>query len=236
MLLIRTMRKRSLIDMGQEFFRTDHGIWRLFARIGDLIILTILTIVCSLPVITLGSALSALYYVTFHLVEGYHEHVCRDFLHSFRQNLVQGMGLSVIMIGMGAMVAFDVWFMRQFMAVSEGILLYVGWVICLLLGFLWLLLMMYLFPLQARFYNRVSTTIWNALVIGFSRLPISIVMLICDGIQIGFLVLCFRYIPEIVIVPLLTCMPVSACIHVLLLKEFLGVEPGKADRPVSNEL
>ena len=64
-----------------------------------MILLTLLAVFCSLPLITLGASLSALYYTAFKMLEHDNENTIRNFFHSFRQNLIQGIGISLLLLG-----------------------------------------------------------------------------------------------------------------------------------------
>ena len=50
-----------------------------------MILLTLLAVFCSLPLITLGASLSALYYTAFKMLEHDNENTIRNFFHSFRR-------------------------------------------------------------------------------------------------------------------------------------------------------
>ena len=48
--------------MLQGIFNYDNPVWRFIGKLGDLIILNILWIVCSIPVFTAGASATAVYY------------------------------------------------------------------------------------------------------------------------------------------------------------------------------
>ena len=50
--------------MLQSFFNYDNPIWRFMGRLGDMIVLNLLWLVCSIPVVTIGASTTALYYCT----------------------------------------------------------------------------------------------------------------------------------------------------------------------------
>lgn len=139
-----------------------------------MILLTLLAVFCSLPLITLGASLSALYYTAFKMLEHDNENTIRNFFHSFRQNLIQGIGISLLLLGFGGMLFFDVQFMMKLtfsagQAGNDGLpfpVLCGGWVICVLLAMLLLFFLLYLFPFQARFFNPLPVTVKNALAAG----------------------------------------------------------------------
>lgn len=78
-------------------------------KIGDIMILCVLWVVCSLPIFTAGASAAALYHAVTKRFYYQSETPRKDFLHSFRQNLKQGTILSAIYVLYGAFVAFDIY-------------------------------------------------------------------------------------------------------------------------------
>lgn len=246
-----------------ELFNTDNSFWQAVGKAGDLILLTLLAVFASLPLVTLGASLSALYYTAFKILEDDNQSTVRNFFHSFRQNLVQGMVISIIVLVFGGLLFFDVRFMLTLTAggfaagsavsgaagvgnaaagsaasdAASGLsmpLLCVGWVICVFLGILFLFLVLYLFPLQARFFNPLSVTLKNALVAGIRYLPKTLQMAVGDGAFLIFIWLCFENLVQIVIIPLLLAPSLLALYNAWVLRELLGLTPGKRDLPVED--
>ncbi len=222
-----------------ELFNTDNSFWQAVGKAGDLILLTLLAVFASLPLVTLGASLSALYYTAFKILEDDNQSTVRNFFHSFRQNLVQGMAISIIVLVLGGLLFFDVRFMLILTAGSaaSGLsmpLLCAGWVICVFLGILFLFLVLYLFPLQARFFNPLSVTLKNALAAGIRYLPKTLQMAVGDGAFLIFIWLCFENLVQIVIIPLLLAPSLLALYNAWVLRDLLGLTPGKRDLPVED--
>lgn len=222
-----------------ELFNTDNSFWQAVGKAGDLILLTLLAVFASLPLVTLGASLSALYYTAFKILEDDNQSTVRNFFHSFRQNLVQGMAISIIVLVLGGLLFFDVRFMLILTAGSaaSGLsmpLLCAGWVICVFLGILFLFLVLYLFPLQARFFNPLSVTLKNALAAGIRYLPKTLQMAVGDGALLIFIWLCFENLVQIVIIPLLLAPSLLALYNAWVLRDLLGLTPGKRDLPVED--
>lgn len=72
--------------MLQGIFNYDNPVWRFIGKLGDLIILNILWIVCSIPVFTAGASTTAVYYVTLKLVRDEDDSTIRSFFRSFKSN------------------------------------------------------------------------------------------------------------------------------------------------------
>lgn len=222
-----------------ELFNTDNSFWQAVGKAGDLILLTLLAVFASLPLVTLGASLSALYYTAFKILEDDNQSTVRNFFHSFRQNLVQGMAISIIVLVLGGLLFFDVRFMLILTAGSaaSGLsmpLLCAGWVICVFLGILFLFLVLYLLPLQARFFNPLSVTLKNALAAGIRYLPKTLQMAVGDGAFLIFIWLCFENLVQIVIIPLLLAPSLLALYNAWVLRDLLGLTPGKRDLPVED--
>ena len=213
-----------------ELFNTDNSFWQAVGKAGDLILLTLLAVFASLPLVTLGASLSALYYTAFKILEDDNQSTVRNFFHSFRQNLVQGMVISIIVLVLGGLLFFDVRFMLILTAGSaaSGLsmpLLCAGWVICVFLGILFLFLVLYLFPLQARFFNPLSVTLKNALAAGIRYLPKTLQMAVGDGAFLIFIWLCFENLVQIVIIPLLLAPSLLALYNAWVLRDLPVEDP-----------
>ena len=64
----------------------------------DLLVLGILWIICSIPLVTIGAASSALYYAVVKCIKKGESYPIRSFFHSFKMNLKQGSILTLIML------------------------------------------------------------------------------------------------------------------------------------------
>ena len=94
---------------------------------------------------------------------------------------------------------------------------------------------MYVFSIQARFYNPLAVTFKNAVIAGFKNLPKTLMMLAGDGAMAVLTVLCFKTFPQIAFLPLLTALPLCVWYHSWVLRDLLGLVPGKLDLPVSDD-
>ena len=52
-----------------EFFNLDNPIWRFMGKVFDMMVLTVLWVVTSLPVFTIGASTTALYYAGMKLAK-----------------------------------------------------------------------------------------------------------------------------------------------------------------------
>jgi uncharacterized membrane protein YesL len=108
---------------------------KFLGRLGDIIILNLIFVVTSLPVITIGTALSALYAVAMKLARGEDPSILKEYMKAFKRNMKPAtIMMLVISIGMIVVTLFTsrtfvigtiAWFFAGFavMAYAQGFLL-----------------------------------------------------------------------------------------------------------------
>ncbi len=81
----------------ERWLGLDSKFYKWGTLLADLIILTVLWLICSLPVITMGASTTALYYVTTRQLSNREGYVSRDFFRSFRKNFFQATFVEIIL-------------------------------------------------------------------------------------------------------------------------------------------
>lgn len=163
-----------------NLFNLDNPIWRFMGKLVDVFILTILWFVCCIPIVTIGPACTAVYYVTLKLVRDEEGYTVRSFFKSFKENLKQA---SVIGIIMNLLLFFFIYDIYLYFAMGTQVMTILG-IVFLGIFLLYLIALIYVYPLQARFYNKIRFTLRNALLIGVKHLFRSLAMLIIAAIVI----------------------------------------------------
>ena len=72
-----------------RFFNMDSPLFSFLNRVADLIILNLLTLVCCIPIFTVGAAMTGLNYVCLKMVRNEEGYIVRGFFKSFKQNFKQ---------------------------------------------------------------------------------------------------------------------------------------------------
>ena len=70
-----------------RLFNIDNPIMQFISKIFDLVLLNLLFILFSIPVITAGASLSALYYVSLKILRGEDPYIWQNFFQSFPSEL-----------------------------------------------------------------------------------------------------------------------------------------------------
>ena len=165
--------------MFQGFFNYDNDVWRFVGRLADMMILNLLWILFSLPIVTLGASTTALYYCTIKIVHEEDRGNFRMFMHSFKQNLKEGIILWMILLPILVILLLDHRFFSMIFADNTALrFLFRGITDALLL--LWLFVFLYVWPLLSRFDNTWQRTLIHALLMSIRHLPYTLGMIAAD--------------------------------------------------------
>lgn len=152
-------------------------------RIADLIILNLLCIVCCIPIVTIGPAITAMFYVTMKMVRNEESYIVKGFFHSFKENLKQGIIINIIVLAAFTMLSLDISLVRGMEGTVYKVLLY----IFLVLLFMSMLIYLYIYPVLAKFYNTIKHTFINAFLMSIRHLPYSILMIVISLLPFAIL-------------------------------------------------
>ena len=149
----------------EKFFNTINPVADFIVRLFDLIILSILWLICCLPIITIGTSTAAMYYVTMKMVRNEDNGIIRCFFRSFKANMKQGIIISLLFTIAGILLYFD-WI---FAFAVDGVLGFILRILFVVLTLLLSMVVVFTFPLQARFRNTMLNTLKNALLLAVNN-------------------------------------------------------------------
>lgn len=118
-----------------------------FSRLVDLLLLNVLFVLTSIPLITFGPALTALYSVTLRMVRGEDAYPVRSFFRSFRENFRQALPFSLIFGAGAALLAADIRIALSHSGMLFAVIGILSGIALVLLG----ICALYFFPILARF-------------------------------------------------------------------------------------
>ena len=157
-----------------RFFNMDNKFFVFMGKIADLCMLNLLCIICCIPIVTAGASLTALYYVTMKMVRNEEAYIFRSFFRSFKQNFKQATVINIIMLAAAALLYIDTNIAGK-MGQPAGKIL---GMIFAAFTLLYVMILLYVYPLLAKFYNSVKNTSKNAILMAIRHLPYTILMLL----------------------------------------------------------
>lgn len=157
-----------------DLFNLDGPVLQFINKIVYSVYLNILWFICSIPIITIGASTTALFYVTLKMSKNEEGNITKAFFRSFRENFRQGTLIWLILLALGIVLGVD------------GYVLYhmrfenLFWTLCTAVfcvaAAAYAVILMYIFPLLARFDNTTGAMFKNALFIGIRFLFCTILM------------------------------------------------------------
>lgn len=142
----------------------DNPVMQFITKIVYSVYLNILWFVCCIPVVTAGAATTALYYVTLKMAKNEEGGITKSFFKAFKENFKQSTIVWLILLALGIVLGIDgyvLWHMR-----FENAFWTVITAIFLVAAAAYLIVVMYIFPLMARFDNTIFAMFKNSLFIG----------------------------------------------------------------------
>ena len=195
-----------------KFFNLDSPLMQALNKVADLMWLNILTLICCIPVITVGPALTALHYMALKMARDEECYITRDYFKSFKLNLRQGIVIWLIELVIVSLLIGDFLILQNSeVAFGEPMR-----VILMVVAVLVLFLFTFVYPVLAKFDNTVMRTLKNALFIGILQFPKTILMMILSLIPAVLFVLA----PQIIPIVFLLCFSSPAWVSAKLYNKF----------------
>lgn len=195
-----------------NLFNMDNKFFTLMGKICDLIFLSLMWILFCLPVITIGPANTALYYVTVKVIRRERGYLFREFFKSFRLNFKRGAIIGVIFTIMFAILGFDLitaWTADTGNSSMNSVFFGIYLAITLIL----LSISIYVYPVLSRFDMTLRQLVKASSYMAMRHLPYTILMLV---------VLVASVAGTLFFLPLLFVIPaVSTLINSLLMERIL---------------
>ena len=182
-----------------KFWAIDSPVMRVLGRLGDIIILNMIFVVGCIPVITIGTSLSALYAVAMKMARGEDPSVWKEFWKAYKRNFRPATICWLVMAVIAILLFVDFRIIGVLKRGSESMYSIMRIVLAVILG-MWMLMFQYLFPYIARFENTVKQTLKNAFLLMVRHLPwalLLLVILIASALSIYIIPVLLVVIPAV---------------------------------------
>lgn len=168
-----------------KLFAIDGKLINFLNKVADLVLLNLIWLICCIPVVTIGAATTALYYVSLKIAKGEEPYVVRNFFHSFKENFRQSTVVWLMFMATGIVLYFDFYFCSHMQSgVAKAL-----FVPLVLAAFLLSATVSYIFPVLACFKNSTKKVFKNSLRMAIGYLPYTLLILVLSSGPIILLVL-----------------------------------------------
>ena len=159
----------------KNLFNVDNPFMQALARVGDLMLLSIITLALCIPVVTFGPAVTALFKTVYALTKETCTKTVATYFRAFKENFKQSAIVGVVMLVFLASFVCDVILLRLF---YEGGAYQVLLALVVLLTALVLCVTAYVFPLITRYSNTLREHLRNAAILMIMNFPKTLLMLL----------------------------------------------------------
>lgn len=149
---------------------------------ADAVWLTVLMIITSIPLVTVGASITAAH-ETARRIERGEAHTTAIYFKSFKNNFVKA---TIIWLILGPLLVVIIW---SWIFLQLTPLLIIKFAISIL----WILVAQWVFALQARFENSIGRTLINSLIFGVSYVATTFIMFLLDCVFFALVYLSLRY-------------------------------------------
>lgn len=153
-----------------NIFNPENKFWNFISKITDVFCISILWIICSLPVITAGAANAALHRFSLNLVNDTESTVLRGFFSAFKTNFKKATLIWLIQVASMLFLGYDCFLAWQYYVRngSMGAMLVLGVICCVTLIFL--MMSIYIYPLLVTFDFGIKKLFRDSIIISLANL------------------------------------------------------------------
>lgn len=144
-------------------FNEDNFLNTALLKIWDLVLANLLFILCSIPLLTIGPSLTALYHCTLRIVKGTHTGTLKTFFHAFKSNFKNSM-----VVWLGSLLLFFILYNNlTFLQQMDGSFAAVLFYMTIFLAVFLLMITAYIYPVLAAFEGNLKTLLKDAVLFAY---------------------------------------------------------------------
>lgn len=167
----------------KSLFDLEGPLAQFLLRLTDLAIINVLTLLCCIPVVTVGPAVAAAHKVTQNMVFDSGGGIVKSYFHAFKDNLKQGI-IVWLVSALLAGVLISYYFLVSVLA--SGVLRTILYVILAVLAIVLMGILVFLYPMMSRYDNKLGQHFRNSILLALFHFPKMLVMIAVDLIPVAF--------------------------------------------------
>jgi len=212
------------------FFNLENPVFQVLGKICDMLLVSIVYILLCIPIITIGPASTALYYVMVKVIRRERGYVFREFFRSFKLNFKKGAIVGILMLIVTVILVFDLvyaWQMAGAQADKGSLLLgvFIG------IAFLFICFSVYVFPILSRFDMTVKNLIMSAVFMSMRYIYFTVPIIL---IYAAAAVIIYYFPPFLFLAPATTVLVNSFMIEKIF-KKYMPKSEGPGEQTGKDE-
>ncbi len=180
---------------------------KAMSKLYDMVYLSILWIVFSVPIVTIGASTTALYYTAVKVIRHERDYIWQSFWKTFKDSFGNATVFWFLIAAIYVILGINIWTAFSLFGENAGMIMRGIYIFMMILVSL---AGVYIFPVQSRFIMKKRQILKLSLLMGIKHLPYSVCMVI-----IGAAASLSVYL----ITPLILVMPVAATLFISFFME-----------------
>ena len=195
-----------------NLFNMDNAFFRFMGKLFDVVALNLVFIIVCIPIVTIGPAISALYYASVKSIRRDRSYPIKEFFKAFKRDFKQSFIVGLIIVLAAAIIYVDIRFVVDYIKNDFTAMRYVYLVIGLVISFI----SVYIFPLISRFSLKISGLFRLSFYLAIRHLLTTIVSIIL--LFGGFVLVYISAGLALLFVPVLVNLLISIMMEKVLIK------------------
>jgi len=195
-----------------NLFNMDNAFFRFMGKLFDVVALNLVFIIVCIPIVTIGPAISALYYASVKSIRRDRSYPIKEFFKAFKRDFKQSFIVGLILVLAAAIIYVDIRFVVDYIKNDFTAMRYVYLVIGLVISFI----SVYIFPLISRFSLKISGLFRLSFYLAIRHLLTTIVSIIL--LFGGFVLVYISAGLALLFVPVLANLLISIMMEKVLIK------------------
>ena len=195
-----------------NLFNMDNAFFRFMGKLFDVVALNLVFIIVCIPIVTIGPAISALYYASIKSIRRDRSYPIKEFFKAFKRDFKQSFIVGLILVLAAAIIYVDIRFVVDYIKNDFTAMRYVYLVIGLVISFI----SVYIFPLISRFSLKISGLFRLSFYLAIRHLLTTIVSIIL--LFGGFVLVYISAGLALLFVPVLVNLLISIMMEKVLIK------------------
>ena len=199
----------------RNFFNSDSRLMKVLAKLFDIGYLSILFILFCIPIVTIGAALTALYYTTVKVIRHDRGYVFHEFWHAFKLNFLPATKLWIVQAVLFILIAFNISLVNENVTTTSSFMLGAYIVI----GVIIYAVSCYAYPVLSRFNMKNMQILRMSLFMIAKHIIFTIPLVIISEAAVFLIVFMIPYLPVVpILVPGLASLAYSYPMEIVLKK------------------
>lgn len=167
-----------------KLFDPENKFWNFLSKITDVFCISILWVICSLPVFTFGAATGALYSFTLHQVYDAEDSVFHGFFTAFRNSFKKATVIWGIQLGLGLFLTLDCFLAWQYFIRSKNVLAIIVLAVVGCVTLMYIMASSYLYPLLVTFDFSIKKLVMDSMIMSVANLFYTVAILLIWAVAV----------------------------------------------------